>query len=378
MEVLHGVSAHPGVAIAAAARLHEDFGTASLAPDRLRRIGERLRSFGLENPEPEQIVLLGDRIPPAFWLAPLPGMQIVGMAAQSPAPLSPPPALPAVLGVGDLLLRVAEEDDIIIVDGDRGRVYVAPDAGTVARYQAPLTLARRFFLEGAHLPARTASDNRVVTVLCAAWTLAQAEDAMAQGADGLVVPGGNEFLGTDTLAQTAGEQAQVLADLARIIGGQPLYLDIPHDNLALTALVRGAARLPLHLVLRDPAEQEELRERLDEIESALEDDDTLFGRVQLELGVPVAAAAGAGGEDDLPETLDGWAGTFLLGSLLEASWERLLLAAGQARRAGKPATIRIGGDWWPQVLGDAVGMGFSQLIVPPTAVADIKDAVREL
>lgn len=378
MEVLHGVSAHPGVAIAAAARLHEDFGAVSLSPDRLRRIGERLRSFGLENPEPEQIILIGDRLPPAFWLAPLPGVQIVGLAVQSPAPLFPAPALPAVLGVGEMLLRITEEDDIVIIDGDRGRVYIAPDAGTVARYQAPLTLSRRFFLEGAHLPARTASDNRVVTVLCAAWSPAQAEDAMAQGADGLVVPAGNSFLGTDTLAQTAGEQAQVLADLARIIGGQPLYLDIPHDNLALTALVRGAARLPLHLVLRDLSEREELRERLDEIEAALEDDDTLFGRVQLELGVSVEAAGETDGTDDLPEDLDGWAGTFLVGSLLEASWERLLLAAGQARRAGKPATVRIGGDWWPQVLGDAVGMGFSQLIVPPAAVADIKDAVREL
>ncbi len=375
METLHGIAAHPGVAIAAAARLHEDFGAASLSPDRLRRIGERLRSFGMENPEPEQIVLIGDRIPPAFWLAPLPGVQIVGLAAQSAAPLSPKPELPVVLGLGEMLLRAVEEDDIVIIDGDRGRVYVAPDASTVARYQAPFTISRRFFLEGAHLPARTASDNRVVTILCAAWSLNQAEEAMAQGADGLVIPDGNDFLGTDTLAQTAGEQAQVLGDLARIIGGQPLYLDIPHDNLALTALVRGAARLPLHLVLRDPAEREELQERLDEIEASLEEEDTLFGRVQLELGVSVE---GSDAEDDLPETLDGFAGTFLTGSLRGASWERLLLAAGQARRAGKPATVRIGGDWWPQVLGDAVGMGFGQLIVPPAAAADIKDAVREL
>jgi hypothetical protein len=375
MEVLHGIAAHPGVAIAAAARLHDDFGTQSLSPERLRRLGERLRSFGLENPEPEQIVLIADRIPPAFWLAPLPGIEIVGLAAQAETPLSPAPDLPVVLGLGEMLLRSVEEDDIVIIDGDRGRVYVAPDASTVARYQAPLTLSRRFFLEGAHLPARTASDNRVITILCAAWSLAQAEEAMAQGADGLVIPAGNDFLGTDTLPQTAGEQAQVLGDLARIIGGQPLYLDIPHDNLALTALVRGAAGLPLHLVLRGGAERAEFQAHLDEIEASLEEDDTLFGRVQLELGVSIESEDA---EDDLPETLDGFAGTFLTGSLRGASWERLLLAAGQARRAGKPATVRIGGDWWPQVLGDALGMGFGQLIVPAAAVADIKDAVREL
>jgi hypothetical protein len=375
MEVLHGTAAAPGVAIAAAARLSDEFGAVSLSPDRLRRIGERLRGFGVENPEPEQIIIVADRIPPAFWLAPLPGVQIVGLAAQSDKPLSPAPALPSVTGLGEMLLRVAEEDDIVIIDGDRGRVYVAPDAMTVARYQAPQTLSRRFFLEGDHLPARTASDNRVITILCAAWSPAQAEEAMAAGADGLVVPAGNHFLGTDALPQTAGEQAQTLGDLARIIGGQPLYLDIPHDNLALTALVRGAARLPLHLVLRDPSEREEIQARLDEIEASLEEDDVLFGRVQLELGF---ATEGGDAEDDLPDTLDGFAGTFLTGSLRGASWERLLRAAGQARHAGKPATVRIGGDWWPQVLGDAVGMGFGQLIVPPAAVADIKDAVREL
>ncbi|MGI4788549.1 MAG: hypothetical protein ACRYFS_06830 [Janthinobacterium lividum] len=375
MEVLHGIAAHSGVAIAAAARLYDEYGTVSLSPERLRRLGERMRSFGMENPEPEQIVLIADRIPPAFWLAPLPGVQIVGLAAQSQSPLSPAPELPVVLGLGEMLLRSIEEDDIIIIDGDRGRVYVSPDAATVARYQAPFTLARRFFLEGAHLPARTASDNRVITVLCAAWSLAQAEEAMAQGADGLVIPAGNDFLGTDTLLQTAGEQAQVLGDLARIIGGQPLYLDIPHDNLALTALVRGAARLPLHLVLRDGSEREEVQDRLDAIEATLEEEDTLFGRVQIDLGVSIVESDA---EEELPESLDGFAGTFLTGSLRSASWERLLLAAGQARRAGKPATVRIGGDWWPQVLGDALGMGFGQLIVPAAAVADIKDAVREL
>lgn len=380
MEVLQGIAAHPGVAIAVAACLHEEYGSVSLAPERLRRLGERLRSFGVENPEPEQIVLIADRIPPGFWLAPLPGIQIVGLAASAETPLSPAPGLPVVLGLGESLLHEVEENDIIIIDGDRGRVYVSPDAGTVARYQSPLTLSRRFFLEDAHLPARTASDNRIITVLCAAWTQAQAEDAMAHGADGLVIPAGNSFLGSETLPQTAGEQVQVLGDLARIIGGQPLFLDLPHDNLALTALVRGAAGLPLHLVLRDWAELAELRGRLDSIEEMLEEDDALFGRVQLEAGVPIEDT-GAGemeAGDDLPETLNGFAGTFLTGSLLGASWERLLLAAGQARHAGKPATVRLGGDWWPQVLGDTLGMGFSRLIVPSVAVADIKDAVREL
>ncbi len=196
---------------------------------------------------------------------------------------------------------------------------------------------------------------------------------MASGADGLVVPAGNDFLGCEALPQTAGEQAQTLGDLARIIGGQPLTLDIPLERLALTALARGAARLSLHLVVRDWEELPDLQERIEGIEAALEQDDALFGRVKLEAGLD---ASGDG--DDLPETLDGFAGVFVTGSILDASWDRLLPASGQARRAGKPVTVALDGDWWPQVLGDAVGMGFSRLIVPAAAVADVKDAVREL
>ena len=372
MEVLHGIAAHPGVAIASAARLGEDFGVPSLSPERLRRLGERLRSFGMENPEPEQIILIADRVPPGFWLSPLPGLEIIGLAAGTGQSLSPAPDRPVVVGLGEALMRAVEEEDIIIVDGDRGRVYVSPDAQTVARYQAPFTLARRFFLEGDHLPARTASDNRVIAVFCAASTLAEAEAAMKSGADGLVVPSDNDFLGGPDVFQTAGEQAQTLGDLARIIGGQPLVLDIPPERLALSALALGAARLPLHLVLRDLSELLELSERLEEIEATLEEDDALFGRVRMDAGV-----AASGDEDDLPETLDGFAGTFVTGTILDASWERLLLAAGQARHAGKPITASLNGDWWPQVLGDALGMGFSRLVVPAGAVADVKDAIRE-
>jgi len=371
MEVLHGINAYPGVAIATAARLHDEFGIPLLAPERLRRLGERLRSYGRESPEPEQIILVADSVPPGYWLTALPGIKIIGFATETDLPISPHPNQPGVIGVGEALLQTVQEEDIIIVDGDRGQVYVAPDAATVARYQAPLIRGRRYFLEGSHMPARTASDNRVIPVFCAARTLVQAENAMTAGADGLVIPEDNELVGGRHLAQTAGEQAQVLGDLAEIIGGQPLTLDIPTEHLALSALARGAARLPLHLVLRDFSERSELQERILAMEAALQEENSLFGRLLIEAGI---AASG----DDLPETLEGYTGSFVTGTLLDASWERLLHASGQARAAGKPITVALNGDWWPQVLGDALGMGFGQIVVPAQAVADVKDAIREL
>ena len=371
MEILYGTSAGPGVAIAAAAKLSEEYGMPALSPERLRRIGERMRGFGMEQAEPEQLVLVGDHLPPGFWLGQTPGAQIVGLAAQSPAVLFPKPTLPAVIGLGDTLLNLVAEDDILIIDGDRGRVYVSPDAGTVARYQSPHRLSRRFFLEGDHLPARTASDSRVVSILCAARTPAEAEAAMAAGADGLLLTEGNGFLGGEALAQTAGEQAQTLADLARIVGGQPLLLDIPQEHLSLAALARGAASLPLSLIVRDAEEAAELRERLDGMEEALDDDDVLYGRVRLELGI-------AANDTDLPETLDGFDGTVVLGRFADASWERMLPAASQARHAARPLTVFLESGDWPPLLADALGIGAGRLVVSINAVADIKDAVREL
>ena len=40
----------------------------------------------MEQAEPEQIILVADRVPPGFWPAPLPGVQVVGMAAQDARP----------------------------------------------------------------------------------------------------------------------------------------------------------------------------------------------------------------------------------------------------------------------------------------------------
>ncbi len=195
---------------------------------------------------------------------------------------------------------------------------------------------------------------------------------MAAGADGLVVTEDNNFLGGETLAQTGGEQAQMIGDLARIVGGQPLLLDIPQETLSLAALARGAAFLALSLIVRDADDRAELRERLDAIEEVLDADDVLYGRVRLELGVLGA------GDTDLPETLDGFDGTAFLGRFADASWERLLPAASQARHAGRPLAVFLEGGDWPQYLGDALGIGASRLVVSVAAVADVKDAVREL
>ena len=86
-----------------------------------------------------------------------------------------------------------EEGEIVIVDGDRGRFICPRMPPTLARYQTPTRLSRRFFIDSAHLPARTASDDRLVAVIADTPTLRAGEDAIDAGADGLWVPRDNDY-----------------------------------------------------------------------------------------------------------------------------------------------------------------------------------------
>ena len=373
MELFYGQSVHPGVVIAAAARLRSDYGIPSLDPQRLQRLGERLRRFGVEVHEPEQVVLIADTIQSGFLLSPFPGLEFVGVAAQSP-PLPGPSflACPAVYDLGDLLLESVGEGEIVIVDGDRGRVYVGPDAATVARYQSPLRRTRRFFIGSAHLPARTASDDRLVSVLAQTSTLASFEAAIEAGADGLWVPPDNDFLGMDQPVQTSAEQSEALQKVMGMAGGKPILLHIPSERLSLGALLRAAASGSLHLVLEDLTLRDALGKQIEHLEAAMEEDDILFGHLPFEAGLPA--------EEDtpLPESLEAYAGACVTGALRQARMDRLILLAGMTSHAGKPLTLLLPEEDWLDALPTALDLTASRLVVPVASVADVKDAVRTL
>ncbi|MBV9848334.1 MAG: hypothetical protein JO250_01475 [Armatimonadetes bacterium] len=369
MTLFTGVGARPGVALAAAARLRVEYGVASLDPERLRRIATRLRAFGVESPEPEQVILVADTVPPGFTPAAA-GLEVVGVAAGSDAPLIPAPDVPAVIELGDEFFASVAEDEIVIVDGSRGRVYLSPDAETIARYQSPGLRARRIFLDGEHLPARTASDGRTVSVFAPAVSPGDVERAMGAGADGLFLYVENSLLGNEAAPMTASEQTAALQRIVAAIGGLPLLLHVPPERLALTALARASADGPIHLFVGDAATRAEIADRLTEIEAVYEEEDVRFGTPQFELALPSADT-----DAPLPETLDGFAGVFAAEALSEARTERLLLIAGLAERARKPLLLALGDDW-PSELPTALSLGSSRLLVPAAAVPDVKDAIR--
>ncbi len=357
MQIYHGHSLAPGIAIAAAARLEETFGMPQLAPERQRRMGETLMRAGLDLPDPDQIVVVARRLPPGFLQSSFPGLQVIGAALGDDLPLSPAPGCPVVADAGDDLLAETSEGDIVIVDGDRGRIYVAPDAQTLARYQGPGRRARRFFMEPVHVEARRGGSGLAVPVLAAAADWDDVQAAMEAGADGVLIPESgviwhdNDFL-------TAAEQLLRLRDIGDIMGGKTLFLQVPLERVALSALAQAAAWGPVHLVLDTSALAEEARAELDGLEAELDADDIAYGRVALDavLGLEEAPT---------PEAL--------------AAVDGLLLVAppaADARLARAPSVPLIAFAEAPHSVPALLDAGVTRLLTSIASVQAVKDAVR--
>ena len=188
MDIFQGQPISGGVAIAAAARLTFDRVGPALHPERRRRAAAaELRGFYEADPEPSQVILVTDRLTAGLVGAPMPGLEILGIASAEEAEPQTAP-YPIVAGLGTPFLENISEFDILVLDGDRGRVYIDADASVIARYQAPATRARVYFVDSAHLPARTASGDVRIEVLAIANTLEDVALAMRAGADGVYLP----------------------------------------------------------------------------------------------------------------------------------------------------------------------------------------------
>jgi len=339
MQIYQGHSLGPGVAIAAAARLEETFGVPQLSPERQRRMGETLLRAGLDLPDPDQIIIVARRIPPGFLASSFPGLEIVGAALGDDAPLSPPPPCPVVAHAGDDLWADTEEGDIVIIDGDRGRIYVSPDAQTLARYQGPGRRARRFFLEPAHVEARRGGTGIAIPVLAAAADWDNVQAAMEAGADGVLIPQDGTIWGHDDFL-TASEQLLRLRDIGAMTGGKTLFLQAPLERVALSALAQAASWGPVHLVLDTLALAGEARAEMDDLETELDEEDIAYGRVALTVLLGTD-------ETPTPEAL-----LAADGLLVAAPWEAPLSPSppwklddeGQLRGAGKQSFSPLAED----------------------------------
>jgi phosphotransferase system enzyme I (PtsI) len=153
-------------------------------------------------------------------------------------------ALPAVLGVADLLRRV-EPGDTIIVDGGMGRVVINPTAATRAHYERQreeLEVERRRLSRFRRLPAVT-RDGVEITLEANLELPRERELALAAGAQGLgLVRTEFLYMNRDDLPDEDDQYAAYSA-LVRGMDGKPVTLrtlDIGGDKLTGTIVTESA------------------------------------------------------------------------------------------------------------------------------------------
>jgi phosphoenolpyruvate-protein phosphotransferase len=139
-----------------------------------------------------------------------------GTATAHTAILARALGLPAVVGIAGLMEHVADRQ-LLLLDGDTGRLLIDPPADEVA------ALGPVSGLRADSAPAVT-RDGRQIEVACNVANLADARRAAEAGADGIgLLRSEFLFLGRDRLP-TEDEQFAMLVDVVRAMEGRPVIL----------------------------------------------------------------------------------------------------------------------------------------------------------
>lgn len=318
--------------------------------------------------EPMDVVVVGATLA-GIEAAAAPWGHVVAVVIEGEEAGAPPPGVAAVGGVEAARASVRDQE-IVLVDGDRGMVLVDPTAVDLAAYQADrerIAPRRRLYLDFEHLPARTL-DGRERQVLAAARSLAEVDAAVASGADGIYLPEGG--LAAARLAEEA------MLEAARAAAGKPLIVAGDPTTVSMRAVLRAAALAELTLAV--PARGEE-GPPWDAVEGALVDArgwllerdaawaEPLLAAVEFSGGDALAALPGAALSRLLaahdpgdPDTLERLAGLVAGAAPLLVPVLAILASAGQASVAA------------------ALGAGAAGFVVAPDRVQATKAALRGL
>ena len=378
MNVLFGRGYGTRTVLARAALLQDDSGRPTLAVDLMEEAARRIRRR-----EALDVILVARNPAQALWLR-VPGLAVVGVVAEEDAPYPLPGDMSVVTGAYGALHAVPE-GEWVIVDPVRGRVLIAPDAAAVARAQAQ-TERPRVLLGAAHLPARTQKGVEV-----AVWAVARSdgdlEEAMARGADGLVVPAPSDLLPASL--ETPDLQARRLLRAAEAVGGGAVGLYAPPDLLDPLAVVGLAAHCQARWFLHPdalPLEVAAFREELRALVAEEQDADRPAQMPRLAAALPMVDALG-GDLAAYDEVLLIWAdpqgnplpppgGGYADEALSEPrQTSGFASPAALARGAGPPLRA-----WLPDDLETylplAVAHGVAGILVEPQRVAEAKDLIR--
>jgi multiphosphoryl transfer protein len=336
--------------------------------------------------------------------------------------------IPAVVGLGNALLEIAEGTSLVL-DGEKGMVEVDPGDEAIARQKAEQEAEaerRRSLLARAREPGAL-RDGRPVEVFANIGSAAEAARAVEQGAEGVGLLR-TEFLFLDRATPPSEEeQVEVLSEIARALEGRPVVvrtLDAGADkplpflrqepesnpflgqrgirlSLAepellrtqLRAILRVAEEHPLKVMYPMVATLEEVRAARTLLADARE---ALRTRAELEVGVMVevpALALGAAqfapevdffsvGTNDLAQyTMAAERGNGALAGLLEASFVPVLSLIARVTEAADEHGRWVGvcgelaGE--PEAAVLLAGLGVRELSMAPGRIPAVKAALRE-
>lgn len=307
----------------------------------------------------------------ALWRA---GTGVSAMVAESPAlPEGGAIGVPALVGVAQLLLNV-RDGDIVIVDADRGVLIVDPDMRLMTQYQRQEMhpSGKRYVLGLSHETARTLDDHPVRTIAVSDdWQ--SAVQSLEAGADGA-------FLGAYASEQCLLNPAALHA-LLQGAAGKSLLLELPvlPDDAIWRAIAESTLQMIITFVLPSlqPSEVYAFLDSLQQAQSILEEEQgaLLFQEALLGGWTPSSPLP------DIPDVANVRA-VYLreaaARSWLQADWlqevENLTLFA-QTRLLARGIVLGAENEW---LIPLAVGVGISELLLPPHCISRAKEMIPYL
>lgn len=201
--------------------------------------------------DPIDIVLVAEDFERTASLT-LPAVRVVGVIAECGNAGNASVPYPVLVDVNSAVERIAD-NVLVLLDADRGIALVDPDGTAVAAYQAEqdrISPRRRFFIDYAHEPARTA-DGRLIRVGGVAMTEEGVAAAVSAGADAIWL-----YLGASSLLDEQDDvQRDALVSLVRAASGKPVTVVADLERISIPALLQ--ASLAADLTLAIPAVYEE-------------------------------------------------------------------------------------------------------------------------
>lgn len=228
MFTIEGVTKQKGVATAIAAVVNVNRGLDGVSPALLQE-GIRAIKMGLTRKDYPEAVIACDNLETGLGVR-IPGVNIIAIASESYEDnVNQQIDIPCVIGLPNLLESIYE-DNIIIVDGDRGVVHIDPDPETIVYYQQmeeQKVSAQRIFISSEHISAKTQAGD-IVYAYAYISDESEISRAIENGADGLIAD----------LRDFMGDPTQYCESILRIAAGMPVFfiVDLYAEEVLRTAM----------------------------------------------------------------------------------------------------------------------------------------------